>query len=79
MVTVSLYVRKAMAIVGPIVESMAGLGVWAALIYVSFSHMPFDHFTGLLAALVVLYTPVKKLSKVHVSIQKALGATTKIF
>jgi len=79
MVEVGLVVRKAMAIVGPIIESMAGLGVWAALIYVSFSHMPFDHFTGLLSSLVVLYAPVKKLSKVHVSIQKAVGATTKIF
>ena len=79
MVAVSLVVRKAMAVVGPIIESMAAFGVWAALVYVSFSHMPFDHFTGLLSSLVVLYTPVKKLSKVHVSIQKALGATTKIF
>ena len=79
MIEVSLVVRKAMAVVGPIIESMAGLGVWAALVYVSFSHMQFDHFTGLLSSLVVLYSPVKKLSKVHVSIQKALGATTKIF
>jgi subfamily B ATP-binding cassette protein MsbA len=79
MVNVSMIVRKSMAIVGPIIESMGGLGVWAALVYVFFSHMPYDHFTGLLASLVVLYTPVKKLSKVHVSIQKALGATTKIF
>jgi subfamily B ATP-binding cassette protein MsbA len=79
MVAISLMVRKAMAVIGPIIESMAGLGVWAALVYVSYSHMPFDHFTGLLSSLIVLYTPVKKLSKVHVSIQKALGATTKIF
>jgi subfamily B ATP-binding cassette protein MsbA len=79
MTEVGMMVRKSMAIVGPIIEAMAGLGVWAALIYVSFSGMPFDHFAGLLSSLVVLYAPVKKLSKVHVSIQKALGATTKIF
>ena len=79
MINVALTVRKAMAIVGPMIESMAGLGVWAALLYVFFSHMPIDHFTGLLSSLVILYAPVKKLSKVHVSIQKALGATTKIF
>jgi subfamily B ATP-binding cassette protein MsbA len=79
MVNISFDVRKSMAIVGPIIESMGSLGVWAALVYVAFANMPYDHFTALLAALLVLYTPLKKLSKVHVSIQKALGATTKIF
>jgi subfamily B ATP-binding cassette protein MsbA len=68
-----------MAIVGPIIESLAGVGIWAALVYVWLSHMPFDRFAGLLTSLAVLYAPVKKLSKVHVSVQKALGATTKIF
>lgn len=79
MVTVSMRVRKAMAIVGPIIESLGGLGVMAALVYVSFSHMAFSTFTAMLAGILILYTPLKKLSKVHVSIQKALGATTKIF
>lgn len=79
MTAVGMRVRKAMAAIGPIIESMGGLGVWAALVYVSLSHMQFDKFTSLLASLVVLYTPVKKVSKVHISLQKALGATTKIF
>jgi subfamily B ATP-binding cassette protein MsbA len=79
MVSVSLKVRKAMAIVGPIIESLGGLGVMAALVYVSFSHMAYSTFTAMLASILILYTPLKKLSKVHVSIQKALGATTKIF
>ena len=79
MVKVGLRVRKSMAIVGPIIESMGSLGVWAALIYVFFSHMAYSTFTAELAGLVILYTPVKKLSKVHVNLEKALGATTKIF
>ncbi|MGA3171768.1 MAG: ABC transporter ATP-binding protein [Chthoniobacteraceae bacterium] len=79
MIAVGMKVRKAMSIIGPIIESMGGFGVWAALVYVALSHMPFDKFTSLLASLVVLYTPVKKVSKVHISLQKALGATTKIF
>jgi len=79
MVSVSMKVRKAMAIVGPIIESLGGLGVMAALVYVVFSHMAYSTFTAMLASILILYTPLKKLSKVHVSIQKALGATTKIF
>jgi subfamily B ATP-binding cassette protein MsbA len=79
MITISMRVRKAMAIVGPIIESLGGLGVMAGMVYVFFSHMPFSTFTAMLASILILYTPLKKLSKVHVSIQKALGATTKIF
>ena len=79
MVSVSLQVRNAMAMVGPLIEAMGGIGVMAALVYVYYSHMPFSKFTALLASLFLLYAPVKKLSKVHVSIQKALGATFKIF
>ena len=79
MIVMSFKVRKAMAIVGPIIESLGGLGVWAALVYVFFSHMQFSTFTAMLTSLVVLYQPVKKLSKVHISIQKALGATFNIF
>jgi len=79
MINMGFKVRKAMAIVGPIIESLGGLGVWAALVYVSFSHMAFSTFTAMLTSLVVLYQPVKKLSKVHISVQKALGATFNIF
>ncbi len=63
----------------PLIEGMGGIGVMAALVYVSFTHMPFSKFVALLGSLFLLYNPVKKLSKVHVSLQKALGATFKIF
>lgn len=79
MVTVGLRVRKAMASVGPMIEGMGAFGVAMALMYVFFAHMAYSNFTFLLTSLFLLYNPVKKLSKVHVSLQKALGATTKIF
>ena len=79
MVKVGLRVRKAMASVGPMIEGMGAIGVAMALVYVFFAHMPVSSFVSLIASLFLLYQPVKKLSKVHVSLQKALGATTKIF
>jgi subfamily B ATP-binding cassette protein MsbA len=79
MVAISMKVRTAMGIVGPIIESLGGLGVMAGLVYVYFSHMSFSTFVAMLTSILILYTPLKKLSKVHVSIQKALGATTNIF
>ncbi len=48
MVSVGLKVRKAMAIVGPIIESMGSLGIMAAMVYASFSHLTYDKFTALL-------------------------------
>jgi subfamily B ATP-binding cassette protein MsbA len=79
MVAVSLMVRNAMGIVGPLIEGVAALGIMMALVYVYYAHMQFSVFITLLGSLFLLYAPIKKLSKVHVSIQKALGATTKIF
>jgi len=79
MVAVSLMVRNAMGIVGPLIEGVAALGIMMALVYVYYAHMAFSVFVTMLGSLFLLYAPIKKLSKVHVSIQKALGATTKIF
>jgi subfamily B ATP-binding cassette protein MsbA len=79
MIDVGFKVRKAMAIVGPMIEAVSGIGVMAALVYVYYTHMEGSKFIMLVGSLFLLYNPVKKLSKVHVSIQKALGATTKIF
>jgi subfamily B ATP-binding cassette protein MsbA len=79
MVAMSIMVRNAMGIVGPLIEAVAALGIMMALVYVYYAHMAFSTFITLLGSLFLLYAPIKKLSKVHVSIQKALGATTKIF
>jgi len=79
MITIGLKVRKAMQIVPPLMEGMGALGIMAAFVYASISHMPVSNFVTLIGSTLLLYIPVKKLSKVHVSIQKALGATTKIF
>lgn len=79
MIDVGMKVRKAMAIVGPLIESVSGIGVMAALLYAYYTHMEGSKFIMLIGSLFLLYNPVKKLSKVHISIQKALGATFKIF
>jgi len=79
MITIGMKVRKAMQTVPPLMEGMGALGIMAAFVYASISHMPVSNFVTLIGSTLLLYIPVKKLSKVHVSIQKALGATTKIF
>jgi subfamily B ATP-binding cassette protein MsbA len=70
---------KSMEAVGPIVEAIASIGVGLALLYVYAANLPAGQFFGLLAGIFILYDPIKTLSKLHIVMQRSIGATTKIF
>lgn len=70
---------KSMEAIGPIVEAIASIGVGLALFYVYAANLPAGQFLGLLAGIFILYDPVKTLSKLHIVMQRSIGATTKIF
>ncbi len=70
---------KATEATGPLVEVIASIGVGLAFAYVYFTHLPAGRFLGLLAGIFILYEPVKTLSKLHIIMQRWIGATTKIF
>ena len=70
---------KAMEASGPLVELMASIGVAMAFLYVYLTNLPAGQFLGLLAGIFILYEPVKTLSKIHIIMQRSIGATTKIF
>ena len=76
---IAIKVRKAIEIVGPSIEAIAAIGVGLALVYVWVSGITADKFLGLIVGLFMMYDPVKKLSRVHMMIQKALGSTQRIF
>jgi len=75
----AIRVRKSIEIVGPIIESISAIGAGLALVYVWKQGLTAGGFLGLLTGLFMLYDPVKKLSKIHVMVQKALSATDRIF
>jgi len=75
----AIRVRKAIELVGPTIEGISAVGVGMALVYVWWAGITADRFLGLMVGLFMLYDPVKKLSRVHMMIQKALGATERIF
>ena len=70
---------KSMEAVGPLVEIIASIGVGLALFYVYAANLPAGQFLGLIAGIFILYEPVKTLSKLHIVMQRSIGATTKIF
>ena len=76
---VAMRVRKAIEIVGPIIEAVSAVGVMMALVYVGMRGISAGVFLGLQAALFLMYDPVKRLSKIHLQLQKALVSTERIF
>lgn len=71
--------RKALELTGPLVETVASLGISAALVYAWYFKMQVGDFTALLGGLVLLYPAFKALSRVQLMMQKCLASTTKVF
>ena len=70
---------KATEAVGPLVEIIASIGVGLALLYVYAANLTAGRFFGLISGIFILYDPIKTLSKLHIVMQRSLGATTQIF
>jgi ATP-binding cassette, subfamily B, bacterial MsbA len=70
---------KAMEAIGPLVETIASVGVGLALFYVYATKLAAGQFLGLICGIFLLYDPIKTLSKLHIVMQRSIGATTKIF
>jgi len=70
---------KASEAVGPLVEIIASIGAALALWYVYATNLSAARFLGLITGIFILYDPIKTLSKLHIVMQRSLGATTQIF
>jgi hypothetical protein len=75
----AMKVTRARASVEPIIVLISLLGFSLILVYARWSHMTFDEFFSFGAALVAMYDPVKRLSKVHLNIQQSSAAADRIF
>ena len=72
-------VTRASAAVDPIVVTISFIGLSLALLYARWAGMTQDQFFTFGAALVMMYQPVKKISKLHMAIQQGSGAADRIF
>jgi subfamily B ATP-binding cassette protein MsbA len=70
---------KSTEAVGPLVETIAAVGVGLALLYVYAVNLSAGRFFGLISGIFILYEPIKTLSKIHVVMQRSLSATTEVF
>ncbi len=77
--TRAMRVTRARASVEPVIVFISLIGFALILLYARWAHMTFDAFFTFGAALVAMYEPVKKLSKVHLNIQQSSAAADRIF
>jgi subfamily B ATP-binding cassette protein MsbA len=75
----TMRIVKATEAVGPLVEIIASIGVGLALWYVYAANLSAGRFFGLITGIFIIYEPIKTLSKLHIVMQRSLGATTAIF
>jgi subfamily B ATP-binding cassette protein MsbA len=79
----NMRITRVVSIMPPIMELVGGIGIAAAIWYGSRSiargAMTTGEFTSFMAALFLMYTPVKKLSRVNATFQQALSAASRIF
>jgi subfamily B ATP-binding cassette protein MsbA len=79
----NLKVTRIVSVLPPIMELLGGVAIALALWYgshqIALGHMTTGKFTSFVGALLMMYGPVKKLSRVNASLQQAIAAAERIF
>ena len=79
----NMKVTAALSGLPPLMELIGGIGMAAALVYgsqqVTAHHMDSGDFFSFMAALLLMYGPAKKLSRVNANLQQAMSASERIF
>ena len=61
---------RSLEAVGPLVETIAAIGVGIALLYVYTANLSVGRFFGLISGIFILYDPIKTLSRIHLVMQR---------
>jgi subfamily B ATP-binding cassette protein MsbA len=79
----NMRVVRALSVMPPAMELLGGIGMAAALWYgskeIAAGRLTPGEFTTFLAALLMMYAPAKKLSRVNANLQQAIAAADRIF
>ncbi len=81
---VNLRITRTTAFLPPLMEGVGGLALVAALLYGTYEinvarRLTPGEFSAFLTALFMMYTPIKRLSRVNATLQGALAAGSRIF
>jgi subfamily B ATP-binding cassette protein MsbA len=70
---------RSSASTGPIIELLAALGMALVFIYAYHAHLQGSQLVSILLGLMLLYEPVKKISRVHMVIQESIAGADRVF
>jgi len=72
-------VARDKAIIEPLIVFISAFGLALVMVYARWTKMPAENFITFAIAMIALYEPVKKLSKVHLNIQQTSASADRIF
>ena len=79
----NLKVTRVLAVLPPLMEFLGGVAIAGALWYgsreIAQGRLTAGEFTSFVAALLLMYGPIKKLSRVNANLQQAMAASERIF
>jgi ATP-binding cassette, subfamily B, bacterial MsbA len=79
----NLKVTRVLAMLPPLMEFLGGVAITGALWYgsreIAQGRLTAGEFTSFVAALLLMYGPIKKLSRVNANLQQAVAASERIF
>jgi subfamily B ATP-binding cassette protein MsbA len=79
----NMRVVRALSLMPPSMELLGGIGMAAAIWYgskeIAAGRLTTGDFTSFLAAMLMMYAPAKKLSRVNANLQQAIAAADRIF
>jgi len=79
----SMTVTLLVSVLPPVMELLGGFAIAGALYYgsreIAAGRLTTGEFTAFIAALLLMYGPVKKLSRVNASLQQAIAAAERVF
>ena len=79
----NLKVTRVLSLLPPLMEFLGGIAIAGALWYgsreIAQGNLTAGEFTSFLAALLFMYAPIKKLSRVNANLQQAAAASERIF
>ena len=79
----NLKVTGVLSLLPPLMEFLGGIAIAGALWYgsreIAMGRLTAGEFTSFVAALLLMYGPVKKLSRVNANLQQALAASERVF
>jgi subfamily B ATP-binding cassette protein MsbA len=79
----NLKVTRVLALLPPLMEFLGGVAIAGALWYgsreIAVGRLTPGEFTSFVAALLLMYGPIKKLSRVNANLQQAMAASERIF